>query len=208
MSRWEFFSTLDYEWNVFRGHIPYRWTIWVRDYQCLTLVPSPMWIDFSDSTDLFSHTHSWSHECDISYDWLGFGDSDQLSGGCHVAFVPICGFNYHDFKVEISFLVVSESSNCCLSPRENACIWIQPHLVLLLPGSGRCFTASRSSHVCSALYLYSIVVFSKQCSSRLLVLQFGTEIRLLSWWLSACGGSTLYFLQKVGSFPSSLLQAI
>jgi len=26
---WEFFTTLDYEWKVFRGHIPYRWTIWV-----------------------------------------------------------------------------------------------------------------------------------------------------------------------------------
>ena len=28
---WEFFTTLDYEWMVFRGHIRYRWTIWVRD---------------------------------------------------------------------------------------------------------------------------------------------------------------------------------
>ncbi|KAI0281972.1 hypothetical protein BGY98DRAFT_156449 [Russula aff. rugulosa BPL654] len=26
---WEFFTTLDYEWNVIRGHEPYRWTIWV-----------------------------------------------------------------------------------------------------------------------------------------------------------------------------------
>jgi len=26
---WEFFTTLDYEWKVFRGHIPYRWTIWI-----------------------------------------------------------------------------------------------------------------------------------------------------------------------------------
>ena len=29
--RWEFFTTLDYEWRVFRGHLPYRWTIWVSD---------------------------------------------------------------------------------------------------------------------------------------------------------------------------------
>ena len=28
-SSWEFFTTLDHEWNVFRGHHPYRWTIWV-----------------------------------------------------------------------------------------------------------------------------------------------------------------------------------
>jgi hypothetical protein len=27
---WEFLTTLDYEINIIRGHIPYRWTIWVR----------------------------------------------------------------------------------------------------------------------------------------------------------------------------------
>ncbi|KAF8487390.1 hypothetical protein DFH94DRAFT_25267 [Russula ochroleuca] len=26
---WEFITTLDYEWDVIRGHHPYRWTIWV-----------------------------------------------------------------------------------------------------------------------------------------------------------------------------------
>jgi len=26
---WEFFTTLDYEWKVIRGRIPYRWTIWI-----------------------------------------------------------------------------------------------------------------------------------------------------------------------------------
>ncbi|KAF8494700.1 hypothetical protein F5888DRAFT_1716127 [Russula emetica] len=26
---WEFIITLDYEWRVIRGHLPYRWTIWV-----------------------------------------------------------------------------------------------------------------------------------------------------------------------------------
>ncbi|KAF8256866.1 hypothetical protein EI94DRAFT_152497 [Lactarius quietus] len=26
---WEFFTTLDYEWSVIRGHRPYRWTIWI-----------------------------------------------------------------------------------------------------------------------------------------------------------------------------------
>jgi hypothetical protein len=28
-SRWEFVTTLDYEWDVFRGRRPYRRTIWV-----------------------------------------------------------------------------------------------------------------------------------------------------------------------------------
>jgi len=26
---WEFITHLDYEWSVFRGHRPYRWTIWI-----------------------------------------------------------------------------------------------------------------------------------------------------------------------------------
>ncbi|KAN0103988.1 hypothetical protein V8E52_011418 [Russula decolorans] len=26
---WEFFTTLDYEWGVIRGRLPYRWTIWI-----------------------------------------------------------------------------------------------------------------------------------------------------------------------------------
>jgi hypothetical protein len=27
---WEFFTTLDYEWSVFRRRRPYQWSIWVR----------------------------------------------------------------------------------------------------------------------------------------------------------------------------------
>ena len=30
--RWEFVTTLYYEWHVIRGHRPYRWTIWVCSY--------------------------------------------------------------------------------------------------------------------------------------------------------------------------------
>jgi len=26
---WEFFTNLDYEWSIIRGHRPYRWTIWI-----------------------------------------------------------------------------------------------------------------------------------------------------------------------------------
>ncbi|KAH9993367.1 hypothetical protein BJV77DRAFT_998172, partial [Russula vinacea] len=28
---WEFVTTLDYEWRVIRGRLPYRWSIWVRN---------------------------------------------------------------------------------------------------------------------------------------------------------------------------------
>jgi hypothetical protein len=37
LSSWEFFTTLDYEWRVIRGDLPYRWTIWVRN-RSITLV--------------------------------------------------------------------------------------------------------------------------------------------------------------------------
>ncbi|KAH9984375.1 hypothetical protein BJV77DRAFT_194090 [Russula vinacea] len=33
---WEFLSTLDYEWDVIRGHRPYRWTIWVYSVSRVT----------------------------------------------------------------------------------------------------------------------------------------------------------------------------
>jgi len=41
-SSWEFFTTLDYEWRVIRGHLPYRWTIWVRNDGHFTLVSLAM----------------------------------------------------------------------------------------------------------------------------------------------------------------------
>ena len=31
-TRWEFITTLDYEWRVIQGRQPYRWTIWVCSY--------------------------------------------------------------------------------------------------------------------------------------------------------------------------------
>ena len=37
---WEFFTTLDYEWRIIRGNLPYRWTIWVRNDKHLILVSS------------------------------------------------------------------------------------------------------------------------------------------------------------------------
>ncbi|KAH9993639.1 hypothetical protein BJV77DRAFT_1067218 [Russula vinacea] len=29
---WEIFTTLDYEWRVIRGRLPYRWTIWIYSF--------------------------------------------------------------------------------------------------------------------------------------------------------------------------------
>jgi hypothetical protein len=38
VSSWEFFTTLDYEWGVIRGRLPYRWTIWVSNNRCFSLL--------------------------------------------------------------------------------------------------------------------------------------------------------------------------
>jgi len=47
---WEFFTTLDYEWRVIRGDLPYRWSIWVRNDRCFALVSTAAvlctWVDF------------------------------------------------------------------------------------------------------------------------------------------------------------------
>jgi hypothetical protein len=40
---WEFVTTLDYEWSVFYGRRPYRWTIWVCDFFCISSpTPGPL----------------------------------------------------------------------------------------------------------------------------------------------------------------------
>jgi hypothetical protein len=57
--------------------------------QCLTLVSSPMWIDFSDEADLFPHTRDQSHECDAWHYWDGSCDTSQVSGACYVVFASI-----------------------------------------------------------------------------------------------------------------------
>jgi hypothetical protein len=38
LSSWEFFTTLDCEWEVIRGRLPYRWTIWVSNNRCFNLL--------------------------------------------------------------------------------------------------------------------------------------------------------------------------
>lgn len=61
--RWEFITTLDYEWRVIRGRIPYRWTIWVRGDQRFALASSHienLLADSARSIDLFPHTCDWS----------------------------------------------------------------------------------------------------------------------------------------------------
>lgn len=64
-SSWEFFTTLDYEWSIIRGHRPYRWTIVVR---IETHFPSSfvarLWAYLSLLVDLFCYTPGRSHRRD------------------------------------------------------------------------------------------------------------------------------------------------
>ncbi|KAF8494698.1 hypothetical protein F5888DRAFT_1805422 [Russula emetica] len=71
---WEFFTTLDYEWEVIRGRLPYRWTIWIYSLArvaallgvifCITImdITTPincqLWTIFSDFFFCLSATTS------------------------------------------------------------------------------------------------------------------------------------------------------
>ena len=46
---WEYVTTLEYEWKVFRGQIPYRRTIWVREYMRIALLSSAILESPTDS---------------------------------------------------------------------------------------------------------------------------------------------------------------
>jgi len=53
---WEFFSSLDYEWNVIRGRQPYRWTIWIYSTTRLSTLLAVI-------LNLITNDMSTSHNC-------------------------------------------------------------------------------------------------------------------------------------------------
>jgi hypothetical protein len=59
--RWEFFTTLDYEWSVIRGRRPYRWTIWVSGDGLFFGVSLTLRTELSPSLGLFLYADS--HPC-------------------------------------------------------------------------------------------------------------------------------------------------
>ena len=52
-TRWEFFTTLDYEWHVIQGRVRYRWTLWVCIYRHLSKEP----LSFLDVTPRLNLTY-------------------------------------------------------------------------------------------------------------------------------------------------------
>jgi hypothetical protein len=72
ISSWEFVTTLDYEWNVFRGYRQYLWTIWVsssRDSDASLLIrvaheephTDHLLLDIGLFTDAPGHAYGYNH---------------------------------------------------------------------------------------------------------------------------------------------------
>ena len=58
LTSWEFFTTLDYEWRVIRGCLPYRWTILVRRWFPLqSVLCCDLWLIWPFHR--FTHSHVW-----------------------------------------------------------------------------------------------------------------------------------------------------
>jgi hypothetical protein len=63
-SRWEFFTTLGYEFDIIRGVRHYRWTIWVRGGRqtlCSHLPPSAL--SLISRLGRLTQLHAWPHFC-------------------------------------------------------------------------------------------------------------------------------------------------
>jgi hypothetical protein len=60
---WDYVTTLDYEWSVIQRRRPYRWTIWVRTSDVLSVGFTEHWTDLSPLVDLLHYAHIYSRGC-------------------------------------------------------------------------------------------------------------------------------------------------
>jgi hypothetical protein len=87
---WEFVTTLDYEWSVFRRHRPFRWTIWVGDNSHFLLgfkveapeceIQSEHFTNLPPLVDLFCRAHSHSIARSPFFSYCRRYDPIQLQG--------------------------------------------------------------------------------------------------------------------------------
>jgi len=72
---WEFFTTLDYEWSVIRGHRPYRWTIWIysltRLATLLSIVTFLIYLNFPHACQVSDTIH-------FTFSYLAFAAASLL----------------------------------------------------------------------------------------------------------------------------------
>jgi hypothetical protein len=83
VSSWEFVTTLDYEWNLFRRRRAFRWTIWVGDNSRFLLGFHPgaeRFTNLSPLVGLLHHAHSHSIGCSTFISCYQRYDPIQLQG--------------------------------------------------------------------------------------------------------------------------------
>jgi hypothetical protein len=78
-TRWEYFTTLDYECRVIQGRQPYRWTIWVCISgrfrgSSLSSHASETRADSLFGLALLPHAFYWAHGCDHQHRHSQSGD--------------------------------------------------------------------------------------------------------------------------------------
>ena len=119
LSSWEFFTTLDYEWGVIRGRLPYRWTIWVSNNPCFTFLfyHALRLSSFLHSVDLLPRTCGRSFGLDSSHCHDQHYDPNQLSGRYRVLRLLTRALTCHNFKLWTLFSVVSTHSYAFSSPK-------------------------------------------------------------------------------------------
>ncbi|KAI9453602.1 hypothetical protein F5148DRAFT_1289011 [Russula earlei] len=83
---WEFFTTLDYEWNILRGRRPYRWTIWIYSLTRVTTLVAVIlnFVDLDATTRI---------DC-------------QVGSACRVQVITILIRMCHDLEVWITFELI------------------------------------------------------------------------------------------------------
>ena len=115
LSSWEFVTTLDYEWRVIRGRLPYRWSIWVRNDWRLTLVSLVTGAlerrADMHSTGLLRRARSLSCGCSIYRSSYERYEPHSLSGEYRVLTpTPFLGSDLPRFKFWISMITVGSLS--------------------------------------------------------------------------------------------------
>ena len=143
----------------------------------------------------------------------GHHNQNQLSGECRFSrrLRHPWTLTSRDFKVGISFVIVSTATNSSRSPTPRS--RDTHHLICpyfaepFLPVYGNCFTINCPSHVCLYLHCRAASTSRIRRSSWLLALQFGIERNWLWGYHLVYGDVTLHSSSKVSQFSSIELES-
>ena len=124
---WEFVTTLEYEWDIIRGRIPYQWTIWVRNNLLFALIScsqaglSPGLI-FSFNTRQIYSLARVAALAGIILDFILLNNTKPINCQVGVGFrALICVLIDYHLKAAISFMSVSAAHSimCSHIPEES-----------------------------------------------------------------------------------------